>query len=593
VSDPAPSQQIRFCLSPDGVSIAYATSGTGYPLVRAAHYLSHLGFDLESPVWRPWIRELSRESEYVRYDERGVGLSDWKIPRFAFEDWVKDLEAVVDSLGLKRFALLGVSQGGPVSVAYTARHPERVSHLILYGTYALGWAKRRQNPADIEIREAMHQLMKLGWGRDEPTFRQLYTTQFIPGATREQMGWFNELQRVTCSTENALQFDATFGQIDVVDLLPRITVPTLILHAKDDRVVPFELGRQLAAMIPGAKFVPLEGANHILLEAEPAWPVFLREVRSFIGASPNPSPPAPGEAATQRTEEDLRQAQELVTKVKRLSISDFQIVGNYVRFDPDVRSRLKEFRRKVVTGVHVPTQGRESYLLWGRPGSGKTYLVEQIAASLGSDLAFVALNLARLDEDGFRTGIARLAAETGPCLCLVDEVDARAAESWPYEVLFPTLDPPADRPARKTFVLAGSSASSLAEMKQRMLARPKGADLLSRIPSAHEFSIPPLALEDKLAVVLSQLGRAAEEHHRVVREMERLALFYVVSNPQIASPRQLRELAVRCVERLPAGEDRVMYDHLFDPGDTENKEFWLLTRSSHAELVNSFVSIVP
>ncbi len=505
---------------------------------------------------------------------------------------MQDLETVVDSLGLKRFALLGVSQGGPVSVAYAVRHPERVSHLILYGTYALGWAKRRQNPEDIEIRTAMHQLMKLGWGRDEPTFRQMFTTQFIPGATREQMGWFNELQKVTCSTENALQFDATFGEIDVMDLLPRVAVPTLILHAKDDRVVPFELGRQMAAMIPGAKFVPLEGSNHVLLEAEPAWPTFLREVRTFIGTPADAAVPPAGDAGPQATEEELRHARDLIVHAKRLSIADFQIVGSYVRFDPEIRNRLKELRRKVVTGVHVPTLGRESYLLWGRPGSGKTYLVEQIAASLGPDLAFVPLNLARLDEDGFRSGLTRVAAETRPCLCLVDEVDSRAAESWPYEVLFPSLDPPPDQPARKTFVLAGSSASSLAEMKQRMLARPKGADLLSRVPSAHEFSIPPLAVEDKLAVVLSQLAQAAEEHHRAVHEVERLALFYVVSNPQIASPRQLRELAVGCVERLSSGEDRVQYDHLFDPGDAENKEFWLRTRSSHAELVNSFVSLV-
>ncbi|MFI5414362.1 MAG: alpha/beta fold hydrolase, partial [Candidatus Lutacidiplasmatales archaeon] len=546
---------MRFCTSPDGVSLAYATTGTGYPLVRAAHYLSHLAFDLESPVWQPWIRELSRHNEFVRYDERGVGLSDWKVPPFSFEAWVTDLETVVDSLGLKRFALLGVSQGGPVSVAYAVRHPERVSHLILYGTYALGWAKRRQRPEDIEIRTAMHQLMKLGWGRDEPTFRQLFTTQFIPGATREQMRWFNELQKVTCSTENALEFDATFAQIDVMDLLPRVAVPTLILHAKDDRVVPFELGRQLAALIPGAKFVPLEGSNHILLADEPAWPAFLREVRAFVGAPVEASPSPPTDLGPRMTEDDLRRARESIIGAKRLALSEFQVVGNYVRFDPEVRGRLQDFRRKVVAGVRVPTQGRESYLLWGRPGSGKTYLVEQVATSLGSDVEFVAVNLARLDEDGFRSELARVAAMTRPCLCLVDEVDARAAEPWPYEVLFPHLDPPPDRPARKTFVLAGSSASSLAEMKQRLLARPKGADLLSRVPSAHEFSIPPLALDDKIAVIVSQLGRAAEEHHRVVREVERLALFYIVSNPKIASPRQLRETAVRCVERLPAGED--------------------------------------
>ncbi|MCI4364215.1 MAG: alpha/beta fold hydrolase [Thermoplasmata archaeon] len=586
-----PLQQIRFCSSPDGVSIAYATTGNGYPLVRAAHYLSHLAFDLESPVWQPWIRELSRHNEYVRYDERGVGLSDWNVPHFSFDAWVQDLETVVEALGLKRFALLGVSQGGPVGVAYAVRHPERVSHLILYGTYALGWAKRHQNPQDIEIREAMHQLMKLGWGRDEPTFRQVFTTQFIPGATAEQMRWFNELQKVTCSTENALKFDETFGQIDVRDLLARVSVPTLVLHAKADRVVPFEQGRQLAAMIPGAKFIPLESENHVLLENEPAWTQFLDAISTFVGnlggAPVIASEPLVGELA----EEELRHARDVIARSSRLAASEYGVVGNYVRYDPRTRSLLKEFRQKVVAGLKVPTQGRESYLLWGQPGSGKTYLVRQIADSLGPEVGFTELNLARLEEHGLRSALTKVLGTTRPCLCLVDEVDARATEAWPYEVLLPFLDPPADQATRTTFVLAGSSASSLAEMQQRMLARPKGPDILSRIPSAHEFSIPALSIEDRIAVVVAQLSAAAREHRRTVHEMERLALYYVVSNGKTSSPRQLRELAVRCVERLPEGEDRIKYDHLFDPGDAENKEFWLRTRASHSGLVDTFVSI--
>ncbi|MCI4342201.1 MAG: alpha/beta fold hydrolase [Thermoplasmata archaeon] len=588
---PHPRQQIRFCSSSDGVNIAYATTGSGYPLVRAAHYLSHLAFDLESPVWRPWIRELSQHNEYVRYDERGVGLSDWNVPRFSFDAWVNDLETVVDSLGLKRFALLGISQGGPVGIAYAVRHPERVSHLILYGSYALGWAKRQQDPQDIEIREAMHQLMKLGWGRDEPTFRQLYTTQFIPGATAEQMRWFNELQKVTCSTENALKFDETFGQIDVRELLARVRVPTLILHGKADRVVPFECGRQLAALIPGAKFIPLESENHVLLESEPAWSQFLDAVGAFVGTAGGSSGPSPEEGDSQVSELDLQLAREVLTKSSRLGGAEYRVVGSYVRYDARVRNPLKEFRQKVVAGLKVPTQGRESYLLWGRPGSGKTYLVRQIANSLAPELQFAELNLALLDEHQLRAALAEVRATPRACLCLVDEVDARATESWPYEVLLPFLDPPADDRVRRTFVLAGSSASSLVEMQQRMLARPKGADVLSRIPSAHEFSIPTLSIEDRIAVVVAQLTQAAQEHRRTVNEIERLALYYVVSNGRTSSPRQLRELAVRCVERLPEGEDRIKYDHLFDPGDAENKEFWLRTRSSHPGLVNSYLSI--
>ncbi|MCI4345804.1 MAG: alpha/beta fold hydrolase [Thermoplasmata archaeon] len=586
-----PSQQIRFCSTPDGVNIAYASTGRGYPVVRAAHYLTHLSFDLESPVWQPWIRELSRHNEYVRYDERGVGLSDWNVPRFSFEGWVQDLETVVEALGLKRLALLGVSQGGPVGVAYAVRHPERVSHLILYGAYALGWAKRQENPQDIEIREAMHQLMKLGWGRDEPTFRQMFTTQFIPGATAEQMRWFNELQRVTCSTENALKFDETFGQIDVRDLLPRVRVPTLVLHGKADRVVPFEQGRQLATLIPGAKFIPLESENHVLLENEPAWTQFLEAIGTFVG-TPRSVPGASSDMAGGKLDEgELRLARELLSRTNRLTSAEYEVVGGYVRYDPRIRNLLKEFRQKVVAGLRLPTHGRESYLLWGQPGSGKTYLVKQLAETLGPEVEFTEINLARVEEHGLRSVLASVLASARPGLCLVDEVDARATEGWPYEVLLPFLDLPADRTTRTTFVLAGSSASSLAEMQQRMLARPKGADILSRIPSAHEFSIPALTVEDRIAVVVAQLCTAAREHRRAVHEIERLALYYVVSNGKTSSPRQLRELAVRCIERLPEGEDRIKYDHLFDPGDAENKEFWLRTRTSHPGLVDTFLSI--
>jgi len=277
-------QQIRFCTAGDGTRIAYAETGNGYPLVRAAHYLSHLEFDFESPVWRHWIKELSRYNRYIRYDERGCGLSDWNPAEFSFEAWVRDLETVVDSVRIERFALLGVSQGGAVGIAYAARHPERVSHLVLYGAYALGWARRNQDRKTLERKEAMNKLIEVGWGQDNPAFRQTFTSLFMPEAGPEQMKWFNELQRVSCSPENALKFDAVFANIDVTELLSRIVVPTLIIHASHDSVVPFEQGRLLAAQIRGARFVPFEGRNHILLETEPGWSTFLREFRQFVGA---------------------------------------------------------------------------------------------------------------------------------------------------------------------------------------------------------------------------------------------------------------------------------------------------------------------
>jgi hypothetical protein len=420
----------------------------------------------------------------------------------------------------------------------------------------------------------------------------MFTSEFVPEASPEQMRWFNELQKVTCSTENALRFDEVFSQIDVLDLLPRVAVPTIIFHPKDDHVVPFECGRQLAALIPGARFVPLEGRNHILLESEPAWDTFQRELHTFLGSgAPAPTSPT-GARPSAPDDSEIRQAAELLAGADRWTVADFQVVGSYVRFDPVIRNPLKDFRQRVVAGLRRPTRGRESYLLWGQPGSGKTYLVQQVAESVGSNATYVEINLARLDEAGFRAAIARLGAEPGPALCLVDEVDARPTEGWPYEALLPHLEPPRDPSVARTFVLAGSSASSLDEMKQRMSTRPKGSDLLSRIPASNEFSIPALTADDKLAVVLAQLTTAAAERGRTVREVEKLALCYVLGHPQLGSPRQLREVAVRCVERLPEGEDRIKYDHLFEPGDGENKEFWLRTRPFHAELLNAFVSVV-
>jgi pimeloyl-ACP methyl ester carboxylesterase len=217
----------------------------------------------------------------VRYDERGNGLSDWEVDDISFDAFVRDLEAVVDAVGLERFALLGISQGCPVSIAYAVRHPERVSQLVLYGGYALGWAKR--GPKEKEQGNAMTALVRQGWGQDNPAFRQMFTSRMIPGATAEQMQWFNELQRITTSPDNAARLRLAMGDIDVMSLLPQVSAPTLVIHAREDALAPFDGGRKIAAMIPGARFVPLESANHLLLENEPAWPRFLAEVRSFLG----------------------------------------------------------------------------------------------------------------------------------------------------------------------------------------------------------------------------------------------------------------------------------------------------------------------
>jgi pimeloyl-ACP methyl ester carboxylesterase len=195
---------------------------------------------------------------------------------------VDDLEAVVDAANIERFALLGISQGCSVSIAYAARHPERVSHLVLYGGFAVGWRKRPRTEAEKEAGEAMLTLMRLGWGQENPAFRQLFTSQFIPGGTKEQADWFNELQRISCSPADAVRFLVANGDTDVTSLLAQVKAPTLVMHARHDARVPFEGGRRMAAGIPGARFVPLEGRNHMILESEPAFPRFLDELRTFL-----------------------------------------------------------------------------------------------------------------------------------------------------------------------------------------------------------------------------------------------------------------------------------------------------------------------
>ena len=281
---PRMQQEIRFCTASDGVRIAYASGGEGPPLVKAANWLNHLEYDWESPVWRHVFHELARDHRLVRYDERGNGLSDWDVEDISFDAFVRDLETVVDAAGLERFPLLGISQGCSVSIAYAARHPERVSHLVLYGGYARGRYKRGL-PDEREQGEAMITLMRQGWGQENPAFRQIFTSLFIPGGTQEHTQWFNDLQRITTSPENAVRLRETFNMIDVSALLPEVNVPTLVLHCRGEAAVPFDEGRLLAAMIPDARFVALEGQNHLILEDEPAWPRFLEEVRSFLGSS--------------------------------------------------------------------------------------------------------------------------------------------------------------------------------------------------------------------------------------------------------------------------------------------------------------------
>ena len=305
---PSLEQHIRFCTAPDGVRIAYATSGTGPPLVKPANWMTHLEYDWESPVWRHWLRALAHEHTLIRYDERGNGLSDREVEDLSFEAWVRDLETVVDALGLERFPLFGISQGCAVAIAYAVRHPERVTKLVLYGGYAEGVVKRSKTQAQIDETTMVMRGIPLGWGHDNPAFRLFFAARFLPEGTAEQMHWFSDLQRVTTTPETGSRLLSTASMLDVTDLVPQVRAPTLVLHATGDAVASFSQGRKLAAMIPGARFVPLESRNHILLEHEPAWARFVDEVRRFLADEPGdatavrraPSAPPPRSAKRPR-----------------------------------------------------------------------------------------------------------------------------------------------------------------------------------------------------------------------------------------------------------------------------------------------------
>jgi len=282
-ASPALQQNIHFCTAADGVRIAYAEVGQGPPLVKTANWLNHLEYDWESPVWSPLLHALAADHRLIRYDARGNGLSDWEVKELAFEALVRDLETVVDAAGLDRFPLLGISQGCAVSVAYCVRHPEKVTKLVLYGGYARGRGKRG-DPKQIEQDDALVTLMRDGWGKENPAFRQIFTSLFIPGATQEQAQWFNDLQKKTTSPENAIRIRQSHSMIDVSNLLPLVRVPTLVVHCRDDAVAPLDEGRRLAAGIPGARLVTLEGRNHMVLESDASWPRFLSEIKTFLGS---------------------------------------------------------------------------------------------------------------------------------------------------------------------------------------------------------------------------------------------------------------------------------------------------------------------
>jgi len=311
------TQRVGFCTSPDDVRLAYAVHGQGPPIVKAPNWLTHLDHDWRSPVWRHWLEALGERNTVIRHDERGCGLSDREVPDFALERSVADLETVVDAAGVDQFTLLGISQGAAIAIAYAVRHPDRVSRLVLYGGYARGRSLR--SAAQREESELLQALIRVGWGSRHVAFRRAFTMLFLPGGSSEQLEWFDEAARVSASADVARRLRAARDMLDVTQLAPQLRTPTLVMHARDDALVPFGEGRLIATLIPGAQFTSLESQNHVLLESEPAWGVFLEEVRAFLG---DPEPLAPRQLSG-----ELSAREEQVLELVALGLSNEQIAG--------------------------------------------------------------------------------------------------------------------------------------------------------------------------------------------------------------------------------------------------------------------------
>ena len=296
-------QRIQFCTSSDGVRIAFATAGQGPPLVRVNNWFTHLDFDWDGPLWRHWFEAFTERRRLIRYDPRGSGLSDRDARDFSLDAWVADLEAVVDAVGLRRFPLIGMCQGGLIAIAYAVRHPDRVSRLVLYSSYPHGAYVEGATDKLSKQARTFAQLIEMGWGREASAFREVFANLLMPDGGKDQVKWVGELQRRSASPETACRLWNAFHAFDIRDEAPKITAPTLVFHVRGDALVPFEAGRALAAMIPNARFVPLESQNHFLLPHEKAWAMFRNELNEFLNADEQVSA-APGNELVELTERE-------------------------------------------------------------------------------------------------------------------------------------------------------------------------------------------------------------------------------------------------------------------------------------------------
>ena len=352
------NQQVRFCTASDGVRLAYALSGSGPPMVRAPHWFTHLEHDWSNPAMMPWSAGLSRRYSLLRFDQRGTGLSDRDAPILSWECHVSDLECVVDAAQFDRFALLGLSQGAAFAIAYAARHPERVSHLVLCGGFARGRAVRGLPSPEIET---LQQLIELGWGRDDPSFRQVFTTRFLPDAGLEAIHAFNDMMPLTASAQTAARIHRTNGLIDVCDEATRVKCPTLVFHARGDLSIPFEEGRLVASLIPGARFVSLESRNHLMMETEAAWRDFLAALDDFYpsaGAGTRSGAFAGLTARERQVLELIAQGLDNAQIAARLELSDKtvrnHITSIFAKLEVDNRARAIVLAREAGFGRRVP-----------------------------------------------------------------------------------------------------------------------------------------------------------------------------------------------------------------------------------------------
>ena len=278
-ADP-PDLEVQFFTTSDGVRLAYTLAGSGPPIVRTIDWLNHLAFEWKSPFLRHWLSEIMRHNTLLRYDQRGSGLSNWDVEDFSYERMVKDFEELIDATGLDKFAIFGGCQGAAIATVYAARHPQRVTRLILNGAFTNGWPP--PSTSSPEQLAALLTIIRHGWGRDNPAFRQMWSTMFRPDASTEQMDWLNELQRIGASPENAALMLAQFPTFKILDLLPAVSCPTLVLHSRDDAAVPVQEGRLIAARIRNARFVELPSRSHLIAPGDPAWDMFVDEFSTFM-----------------------------------------------------------------------------------------------------------------------------------------------------------------------------------------------------------------------------------------------------------------------------------------------------------------------